>query len=184
MRSWICLMLLCKSLKLSLHFFFMILWLILSDFSLLYWFFLLTDEVWSLTPLVNFLFRYFSVPKFLFSSFLYFLFVGILISFIHHFLSLLSIFIMVILNSLSGNSYKYFSFGSVSGDFFFHVIGLCSAVSSCSFISFYWDMHIWQNSHLSFTYWPYTVKDLYQSSQIEILVVSQIFSVNIFSLNL
>lgn len=79
----------------------------------------------------EFFVQVFFSSKFLFSSFLYFLFVGILISFIHHFLSLLSIFIMVILNSLSGNSYKYFSFDSVSGDFF-----SCDWAVFCCFFMF------------------------------------------------
>ena len=103
---------------------------------LVHWFFILIDYDCCWIPLVNFLCHllYSSAPKFLFCSVLYFLFLFLKFSFYSCIisLSLLSIFMMVTLNSSSSKSYTSILYGWFSGIYFVPLIGSFPPVSSCS----------------------------------------------------
>ena len=78
--------------------------------------------------------NYSSAPKFLFCSVLYFLFLKFSIYSCIISLSLLSIFMMVTLNSSSDNSYTSILYGWFSGIYFVPLIGSFPPVSSCSML--------------------------------------------------
>lgn len=136
-------------------------------------FFLLFVLVWCWTPPVSFSIQlYSSGLRFLFDSSKHFLQL-LKFLFCPHivFLNLLCIFMMVTLNSLSGNSYIYNSLGSISGVF------------SCSFFwtvfphififldSLSWHLHNRRKPHTFpvFMDWPHIKEVLYPSPKPELL---------------
>lgn len=64
------------------------------------------------------------------------------------FLSSCSIFMMVILNYLSGNSYTSIPLGLVLGDLFYCLYWALFSYFFMYFITFCWDPHFWKNSLL------------------------------------
>lgn len=99
-------------------------------------------------------------------------------------LTLVSIFMTIILNFLSGKSCYSISLGSVSGDLFLwwsHIsLFLCMSISVMLKFG-----HLKKQPPFPvFSQYIYTEKDLYYSTQVDTLATSQTFSRDAFSLRL